>query len=87
MTTIQHMPTAAEREQELAENAYRLVRAVESGSGLVRARPEVLAALAGIARGLAELVELVDTITPEPNTAAAIDDDDAGSAEASLEVM
>lgn len=45
---------AAAREQELAQNAYRLVRAVESGSGLVRARPEVLA----------ELVELVDATAP-----------------------
>src|SRR5690606_18747842 len=63
MATIQH-PTAAEHEQALAENVYRLVRAVESGSGLVRARPEVLAALAGVARGLAELVELVDETAP-----------------------
>ncbi|HEX6996146.1 MAG TPA: hypothetical protein VF339_18590 [Gammaproteobacteria bacterium] len=54
--------SAAAREQELAENAYRLVRAVESGSGLVRARPEVLAALAGIARGLAELRATFDAL-------------------------
>lgn len=38
-----------------------------------------------IAREAYRLQELVDTITPAPNTAAAIDDDDAGSAEASLE--